>query len=97
MRLPHHRGVVDVASRKVLVHRVAITLEAIHATGAIEQASATCGRPEVVNTDQGSKFTDVVMDASCKLGMDGHGTRRDAVFVERLYAVRRIPPSPAHP
>lgn len=49
----------DVASRKVLAHRVAITLEAIHAREVIEQALARHGAPEIVNTDHGSQFTAV--------------------------------------
>jgi putative transposase len=83
-------AVVDVASRKVLAHRVAITLEAIHAKEVIEQALAHYGAPEIVNTDQGSQFTaeeftDVVLAAGCKLSMDGRGAWRDNVFVERVW------------
>jgi putative transposase len=83
-------AVVDVASRRVLAHRVAITLEAIHAKEVIEQALARWGTPEIVNTDQGSQFTAeeftrVVLDAGCKLSMDGRGAWRDNVFVERLW------------
>ena len=48
---------VDVASRKVLAHKVAITLEACHAKEVIEQAFLRHGTPEIVNTDQGSQFT----------------------------------------
>jgi len=50
-------AVVDVASRKVLAHKVAIMLEASHAKEVIEQAFARYGTPEIVNTDQGSQFT----------------------------------------
>ena len=83
-------AVVDVANRRVLAHRVAITLEAIHAKEVIEQALAKYGTPEIVNTDQGSQFTAeeftrVVLDAGCKLSMDGRGAWRDNVFVERLW------------
>src|SRR5207253_4566631 len=83
-------AVVDVATRRVLAHRVAITLEAIHAKEVIEQALARWGTPEIVNTDQGSQFTAeeftrVVLDAGCKLSMDGRGAWRDNVFVERLW------------
>jgi putative transposase len=83
-------AVVDVASRRVLAHRVAITLEAIHAREVIEQALAQHGAPEIVNTDQGSQFTAeeftrVVLGAGCKLSMDGRGAWRDNVFVERLW------------
>ena len=83
-------AVVDVASRRVLAHRVAITLEAIHAKEVIEQALARWGTPEIVNTDQGSQFTaeeftTAVLAAGCKLSMDGRGAWRDNVFVERLW------------
>ncbi len=47
-------AVVDVFSRKVLAHKVAITLEACHAKEIVEQAFAKYGLPEIVNTDQGS-------------------------------------------
>jgi putative transposase len=83
-------AVVDVASRKVLAHKVAITLEAAHAREVIEQAFARYGTPEIVNTDQGSQFTaeeftSVVLAKGCKLSMDGRGAWRDNVFVERLW------------
>ena len=83
-------AVVDVASRKVLAHKVAITLEAVHAREVIEQAFARYGTPEIVNTDQGSPFTavaftDVVLARGYTLSMDGRGAWRDNVFVERLW------------
>jgi putative transposase len=83
-------AVVDVASRKVLAHKVAITLEAVHAKEIIEQAFKRYGTPEIVNTDQGSQFTateftDIVLAQGCKLSMDGRGAWRDNVFVERLW------------
>ena len=83
-------AVVDVASRRVLAHKVAITLEACHAKEVIEQAFVRWGLPEMVNTDQGSQFTateftDAVLGKGCKLSMDGRGAWRDNVFVERLW------------
>jgi putative transposase len=83
-------AVVDLASRKVLAHKVAITLEASHAVEVIEQAFAKFGIPEIVNTDQGSQFTaedftDAVLKRGCKLSMDGKGAWTDNVFVERLW------------
>lgn len=82
--------VVDVASRKELAHKLAITLEAVHAKEVLEQAFARYGTPEIVNTDQGSQFTAeeftrVVLAKGCKLSMDGRGAWRDNVFVERLW------------
>jgi putative transposase len=75
-------------AEKVLAHKVAITMEAVHAKEVIEQARH--GVPEIVNTDQGTQFTaeeftSVVLAKSCKLSMDGRGAWRDNVFVERLW------------
>jgi putative transposase len=83
-------AVVDVHSRRILAHRTAITLEAIHAVEALAQAFARFGRPDIVNTDQGSQFTaqefvDMVQDHGVKLSMDGRGAWRDNVFVERIW------------
>nr|WP_322075679.1 IS3 family transposase [Burkholderia cenocepacia] len=83
-------AVVDWASRKVLAHRVAITLEAVHAVEALEEAFARYGLPGIVNTDQGSQFTagaftKAVLGRGIQLSMDGKGSWRDNVFVERVW------------
>ena len=82
--------IVDVASRKVLTHRVAITLDLCHAREVMDQALTMYGTPEVVDADQdsqftGKKFTGVVLAAGCKLSMDGRGAWRDNVFLDRLW------------
>ena len=81
-------AVVDVASRKVLAHQVAITMEACHAVEVLEQAFARYGTPEIVNTDQGSQFTaegftDVVLKRGCRLSMDGRGAWRERAACPR--------------
>lgn len=83
-------AVVDWASRKILAHRVAITLEAAHAVEALEEAFARYGLPDIVNTDQGSQFTagaftEAVLGRCVRLSMDGKGAWRDNVFVERVW------------
>ncbi|WP_438268900.1 IS3 family transposase [Paraburkholderia youngii] len=83
-------AVVDWASRKILAHRVAITLEASHAVEALEEAFVRYGLPDIVNTDQGSQFTagaftDAVLSRQVRLSMDGKGAWRDNVFVERVW------------
>ncbi len=83
-------AVVDWASRKVLASKIAITLEACHAVDVLQEAFSRYGTPEIVNTDQGSQFTAnefvaAVKDKGCKLSMDGRGSWRDNVFVERLW------------
>jgi putative transposase len=94
--IPMRRGfvylaaVVDVASRRVLAHRVSIGMEAAFCIEALEEALAKHGRPEIFNSDQGSQFTSldftrVLLDAKVSISMDGKGAWRDNVFVERLW------------
>ncbi len=83
-------AIVDVATRRVMAHKVATTLEACHAREIMQEALLKYGTPEIVNTDQGSQFTaqeftDVVLKSGAKLSMDGRGAWRDNVFVERLW------------
>ena len=83
-------AVVDWFSRRVLSWRVSITLEAAFCIEALEDALARHGRPEIFNTDQGSQFTskgftDVLVKNGIAISMDGKGSWRDNVFVERLW------------
>jgi len=93
-------AVVDWFSRRVLSWRVSISLEAAFCVEALEEALARHGRPEVFNTDQGSQFTSheftshaftshaftsVLLKAGIAISMDGRGSWRDNVFVERLW------------
>ena len=83
-------AVVDWFSRKVLAWRLSITLSADFCIEALEEALARHGRPEIVNTDQGSQFTSVdfiavLKGAGIAISMDGRGAWRDNIFVERLW------------
>jgi putative transposase len=94
--IPMRRGfvylvaVVDVFTRRVLSHRVSITMEAEFCVEALREALAKYGKPEIFNTDQGSQFTSidftgVLLDEKVSISMDGKGAWRDNVFVERLW------------
>jgi putative transposase len=94
--IPMRRGfvylvaIVDWATRKVLAHRVSITLTTDFCVEALEEAIAKYGRPEIFNTDQGSQFTstdftDVLRNNGIRISMDGKGRWIDNVFVERLW------------
>ena len=83
-------AVIDWLSRRVLAWRLSITMEAAFCVEALEEALACYGRPEIFNTDQGSQFTSheftkVLIDAGVAISMDGKGSWRDNVFVERLW------------
>ena len=83
-------AVVDVFSRRVLSHRLSITMEAEFCVEALREALAKHGEPEIFNTDQGSQFTSidftgVLLEHGVAISMDGKGAWRDNVFVERLW------------
>jgi putative transposase len=83
-------AIVDWASRKVLSHRVSISMDTAFCLEALQEALAKYGQPEIFNTDQGSQFTSEAFTAALKdrgieISMDGRGSWRDNVFVERLW------------
>jgi len=83
-------AVLDWYSRRVLAHRVSITMEAEFCVEALREAAARYGQPDIVNTDQGSQFSgaDFVAEVTrigARQSMDGRGCWRDNVFVERLW------------
>jgi putative transposase len=83
-------AIVDWASRKVLSHRVSISMDTAFCVEALEEAFAKYGQPEIFNTDQGSQFTSETFTEALKargvaISMDGKGAWRDNVFVERLW------------
>jgi putative transposase len=61
--IPMRRGfvylvaIIDWATRRVLAHRVSISMTADFCVEALQEAIATYGTPEIFNTDQGSQFT----------------------------------------
>ena len=83
-------AIVDWFSRRVLAHRVSITMEADFCVEALEEAITRYGKPKVFNSDQGSQFTGedftgVLLGHEIQISMDGKGAWRDNVFVERLW------------
>ena len=83
-------AVLDWFSRRVLSWRISITMEASFCVEASAEALAKQGKPEIVNTDQGSQFTGaafagVLIKNEIAISMDGKGAWRDNVFVERLW------------
>ena len=94
--IPMKRGfvylvaILDWATRKVLAHRVSISMTVDFCLEALEEAIAKYGRPQIFNTDQGSQFTSeaftqMLKDHDIKISMDGKGRWVDNVFVERLW------------
>jgi len=83
-------AVVDWASRKILAHRISISMDTSFCLDALEEAFERYGQPEIFNTDQGSQFTSTVFTETLskkgiQMSMDGKGCWRDNVFVERIW------------
>jgi len=83
-------GVMDWATRKILSWRLSNTLTADFCIEALEEAIDRYGCPEIVNTDQGSQFTssdfvECVHRHGIALSMDGKGSWKDNVFIERFW------------
>jgi putative transposase len=81
--------IMDWYSRYVLAWRLSNTLDADFCVEALEEALKK-GRPDVFNTDQGSQFTGkaftgILEKHGIKLSMDGKGSYRDNLFIERLW------------
>ena len=94
--LPIGRGflylvaIIDWASRAVLAWRISNTMDTSFCLGALDDALARYGTPEIFNTDQGSQFTSAAFtgalaSAGIKISMDGRGRWMDNVFIERLW------------
>ncbi len=82
-------AVMDWVSRYVLAWRLSNLLDTSFCVAALEEALSK-GRPEILNTDQGSQFTDedftsVLHAHEVAISMDGRGRFSDNIFVERLW------------
>lgn len=83
-------AIIDLHSRYVVNWSVSNTMDAQWCKETLEEAIAVHGKPEIINTDQGSQFTSevftsFVLSNEIKLSMDGKGRAIDNVFIERLW------------
>jgi putative transposase len=94
--LPMRKGFVYLVAimewftRKVLAWWISNTLQADFCVEALTEAIHRFGPPEIMNTDQGSKFTSLVWTDRLKrvgtrISMDGKGRCIDNIFIERLW------------
>ena len=82
-------AIIDWYSRYVLSWRLSNTLEAGFCIDAMEEALRK-GKPKIFNTDQGSQFTaeaftGLLEKHGIRVSMDGKGSYRDNLFIERLW------------
>lgn len=83
-------AVIDLYSRYVVNWSLSNTMTAEWCKQPLSGAIDLHGKPQILNTDQGSQFTarafsDWVIEQGIKLSMDGKGRAIDNIFIERLW------------
>ena len=83
-------AIIDLYSRYVVAWDIFNTLDAENSLMVLKRAINENGKPEIINSDQGSQFTCPLWinfneKMSVKISMDGKGRAIDNIFIERLW------------
>lgn len=83
-------AIIDVYSRYIVGWGISNTLEAEVSLEVLKQAIRDHGKPEIINSDQGSQFTcegwvEYLKEEGIKISMDGKGRAIDNIFIERFW------------
>jgi len=94
--LPMRKGfmylcaIIDLHTRYVINWSLSNTMTAAWCCQIVEEAIATHGLPQIINSDQGSQFTsleyiNLLQTNNIQISMDGKGRAIDNIFIERLW------------
>jgi putative transposase len=83
-------AIIDVYSRYVVGWGISNTLEAEASLTVLKQAIKDHGKPDIINSDQGSQFTcedwvTYLNKEDIQISMDGKGRWIDNIFIERFW------------
>jgi len=83
-------AIIDIYSRFVVGWNIFNNLEAENCLSVFEDAIERYGKPEILNSDQGSQFTsslwiDSLDSEGVTISMDGKGRAIDNIFIERFW------------
>jgi putative transposase len=83
-------AIIDLYSRYIVGWGISNTLDAEASLSVMKQAIKEHGKPEIINSDQGSQFTcELWIEHMTKEGiivsMDGKGRALDNIFIERFW------------
>jgi len=84
-------AIIDVYSRFIVGWDISNSMEAGWVVQMLQQAIATYGAPEIINSDQGSQFTSNEYISylkglkTVKISMDGKGRATDNAYIERFF------------
>ncbi|MBU7005805.1 transposase InsO family protein [Peptococcaceae bacterium DYL19] len=84
-------AIIDWYSRFIVGWSISNTMHSDFIVRAVEAAIATYGKPEIINSDQGSQFTSrayidyIKGHESIRISMDGKGRATDNIMIERFF------------
>ncbi len=83
-------ALIDVYSRYIVGWGLSNSLAAENCLNVLKQGILTNGKPEIINSDQGSQFTcdlwiELLEKEEIKISMDGKGRALDNIFIERFW------------
>ena len=85
-------AIIDVYSRFVVAWDVNNTLDAENCLNVLKMAITKYGKPEIINSDQGSQFTSALWidflesdENKIQISMDGKGRAKDNIYIERFW------------
>lgn len=83
-------AIIDLHTRYVLNWSLSNTMTTEWCCGIIQEAIEIHGKPDIINSDQGSQFTslayvELLKSTNILISMDGKGRAIDNIFIERLW------------
>ena len=83
-------AIIDIYSRYIVGWGISNTLDADASLSVMKQAIREHGKPEIINSDQGSQFTcedwiSLMKTEGILVSMDGKGRAIDNIFIERFW------------
>ena len=95
-------AIIDVYSRYIIGWGISNSLEAEASLSVLKQAIKDHGKPEIVNSDQGSQFTcemwiKYLQEQEISISMDGKGRAIDNIFIERFWRTLKFDYVYLHP
>lgn len=83
-------AIIDVYSRFIVGWDISNNMNAENALYVLKRAITDHGKPEIINSDQGSQFTcalwtEYVDGCGIKISMDGKGRAIDNIYIERFW------------
>lgn len=83
-------AIIDLYSRYIVGWQISNSLEKETQTQVLQQAINRFGKPEIVNSDQGSQYTSehwvsFLQSKGIRISMDGKGRATDNAFIERWF------------